>query len=113
MDWIQIAFDFRYVIAAAIAFIVWALFNVSLIKKRIHAAILKGEKWAKYQAENGVLTNGKQVEDWIIENLYPLIVGRWQIILKESTARMIIRYLYKKLIDAMDDGKLNGSIEEG
>lgn len=106
----EILFEYRYVLVFVVALFIWALFNVELLKKRIHAAILKGEKWAKLQAEQNVNKSGQEVEDWIIDNLYPLIVGRWQIILKETTARMIIRYLYKKLIDAMDDGKINNSI---
>jgi len=106
----EMLIEYRYVIVAVVALIVWAIFNWEKVKKKVESAILKGEKWAKDEAKKGIEHSGQEVEDWIIENLYSLIVGRWRVIINEKMARKIIRFIYRKLIDALDDGKINDSV---
>jgi hypothetical protein len=103
---LAILFEYRYLAVAVVGFVVFAIFEYETLKKYINAGIVKAEKWAKEQT----LADGQAKEDWIVDNIYPILPMRIKIFVKESMFRSIIRFFYKKLIDWLDDGKLNNSI---
>ena len=105
----NLAWEYRYIIVAAIGFIIFAFVGVGYtnIKKYINAGIMKAEKWAKDQT----LANGQEKEDWVVANIYPLIPFYIKGFVNEEVFRVLVRVFFFFLVDWLDDGKINGSIQ--
>jgi hypothetical protein len=103
----SLAWEYRYIIVAAIGFIVFAFVGIGYanIKKYINAGIMKAEMWAKDQT----LADGQAKEDWVVSNIYPLIPFYIKGFVSEEVFRVLVRFFYTKLVDWLDDGKINGS----
>ena len=98
--------EYRYIIALVIGFIFYAIFEWQRTQKILYALIAQAKRYAK----DMILKSGKEQEDWVVEKAYiclPLMIRGF---ISEDMLRKIIRYLYDKLKDFIDDGEFNGSV---
>lgn len=106
----NLIFEYRYIIIYALVLIVGIIFNPSEFKARLYQAILQAKKLAK----DGVLQTGIAQEDYVVANISKFVGFRFKFILTligENNLRLIIKKLYIKAIDLVDDGKLNDSVK--
>jgi hypothetical protein len=109
MDWKAILWDWRFIIILILGAILFALFEWSSAKE----IILKGCLMAKKLAKDAVLSSGQAQEDWVVFRIYPCLPAPMRVFVSEATFRKIVRWLYGKAKDYLDDGELNGSISQG
>lgn len=101
--------EYRFVIIAVVAFILYVIFNPQDLKLRIMNAILD----AKQLAKEGVLKSGLEQRDWVVSNVFMFLNNRWSFVVKilgEDRLKVIIQNLYDKALDYIDDGKFNNSL---
>jgi len=101
--------DWRYAIIAVIALIIFAIFEWGKVKE----VILKGCLMAKKLAKDAVLNSGQEQEDWVVTKVFALLPLPARLVISEDLFRKIIRWLYGKAKDYLDDGLINGSITGG
>ncbi len=99
---INLIWEYRFVLLLIIAVF---LFQWEIAKTRIYAAIAQAKRYAKDQ----VLKNGKQQEEYVVRLALHKLPLSLRLFIGENTLRQIVRWLYKKLMDYMDDGILNES----
>ncbi|MCB2288696.1 hypothetical protein LGK97_02820 [Clostridium sp. CS001] len=75
-------------------------------KTQAYALMLQAKRLAKDE----VLKNGEQQVEWIIKRSYQFLPKKLTIFISEERMRNIIRYLYEKLKDVIDDGQVNNSL---
>ena len=102
MKIINIIWEYRFVLLLIIAVF---LFQWELVKTRIYAAIAQAKRYAKDQ----VLKNGAQQEEYVVKLMLHKLPLSLRLFIGESTLRQIVKWLYRKLMDYMDDGILNDS----
>jgi hypothetical protein len=64
---------------------------------------------AKSLAKDAVLQSGEQQFEWVIARAYQYIPSSLKLFLSEDMVRKMVRWLYSKGKDYLDDGKLNNS----
>jgi len=101
--------EWRYVIAVVIALVIFAVFEWGKVKE----AVLKGALMAKKLAKDAVLNSGQEQEDWVVMKVYPLIPAVARVVISEAAFRKLVRWLYGKAKDLLDDGVINGSRRGG
>lgn len=101
--------DWRYIIALILIIIVYTIFEWGKVKE----IILKGCLMAKKLAKDAILNSGQEQEDWVVMRVWPCLPVPVRVVLSEAAFRKIIRWLYGKAKDYLDDGKINGSIQGG
>ncbi|AWK52198.1 hypothetical protein DIC82_14845 [Clostridium beijerinckii] len=105
----ELIWEYRYVILLVVASGVYTILEWSSVKGKILNAIVA----AKDLAKDKVLHGGKAQEDWVVSRVYMILPIRIKLLLSEELLRKIIKYLYQKSMDLIDDGKVNNSyIEE-
>lgn len=104
----DLIWEYRYVILLAIGAILYTILEWGSVKGKILNAIVA----AKDLAKDKVLHGGKAQEDWVVSRVYLLLPTRVKLFLSEELLRKIIRYLYQKSMDLLDDGKVNNSFTE-
>ena len=80
----------------------WASF-----KSQVYSLMLQAKRLAKDE----VLKNGDEQVEWIIKRSYQFLPKRISVFISEKVMMGIIKYLYEKLKDLVDDGEMNNSIE--
>lgn len=103
----EVVWENRYVILAIIGAMFYSIFEWSSVKGKILNAIVA----AKDLAKDKVLHGGKAQEDWVVSRVYMILPVRVKLFLSEKLLRKIIRYLYQKSMDLIDDGQINNSYE--
>jgi hypothetical protein len=101
-----ILWEWRFVIGVAIAFGAWCILEWEKAKGGLYQLMLL----AKGKAKDMILNSGQEQEDWVVEKAWSLLPLKFKIFLNEDTLRKIIRWLYRKAKDKLDNGKLDGSI---
>ena len=101
----EFLWDWRFVIIVAVAFLIWCIFDWQKAKTVIYQLMLL----AKSKAKDAILSSGKDQEDWVVEQVWKYLPLKFKIFLSEETIRKIIRWLYMKAKDKIDDGQINGS----
>jgi len=76
-------------------------------KSRLYALMLQ----AKSKAKNAVLLSGQQQEEWVVKHAMQYLPASFRIFLSEDVIRGMVRWLYKKGKDYLDDGKINNSVK--
>lgn len=104
----ELFWEYRYVIVLALVFGLYTILEWSNVKGKILNAIVA----AKDLAKDKVLHGGQAQEDWVVSRVYMIIPARVKLFLSEELLRKIIKYLYQKSMDLLDDGKVNNSFEE-
>lgn len=101
----ELIWDWRFFIVAILALIVFALFEWSKVKEMV----LSGALMAKKLAKDFILNSGQEQEDWVVNKIYPAIPLPARVFVSEATFRKLVRYLYGKAKDYLDDGEMNNS----
>lgn len=102
-----VLYEYRFIIAVVIAVIIFAFLEWEKTKRILYALMLQ----AKSLAKDAVLKSGQAQENWVVEKAMrylPLYVIF--ILGGETQVRKIIKWLFQKGKDYIDDGKLNDSI---
>lgn len=101
----DLLWDWRFIIAAILALFVFALFEWGKVKEMV----LSGALMAKKLAKDFILNSGQEQEDWVVNKIYPIIPLPARVFISEATFRKLVRYLYGKAKDYLDDGEMNNS----
>lgn len=104
----EIIFEFRYVIIAIVGLAIWAFFNWGKVVEIANAGILN----AKRAAKDGFLRSGREQENFAVTNFYPFLPTVVRAVISQDTFRKIVRYIYKKSADWIDNGKIDDSYKE-
>lgn len=101
-------YEYRFIITVVIAVIIFAIAEWRKTKTILYALMLQ----AKSLAKDAVLKSGQSQEDWVVEKAMRYLPLYIIFILGgETQVRKIIKWLFQKGKDYLDDGKLNGSIK--
>ena len=107
MDFIlDLAWQFRFVLVVVVAVALFALFEWEKFKQVAYKMMLQ----AKTMAKDMVLHSGKEQEDWVVEKVYMFMPLPAKVFISKKLLRKIVKFLYDKGKDYIDDGKLNNSI---
>lgn len=105
MKILNIIWEFRFVLLLVIAAVFYCALQWEKAKVMIYAGIAQAKRYAKDQ----VLKNGRQQEEYVVRLVLQRLPLSLRLFLGEDTLRRIVRWLYSKLLDYMDDGVLNES----
>lgn len=103
----DLIWEWRYVILLGIGATLYTILEWGSVKGKILNAIIA----AKDLAKDKVLHGGKAQEDWVVSRVYLVLPNRVKLFLSEELLRKIIKYLYQKSMDLLDDGKVNNSYD--
>ena len=98
--------EYRFLFMTALAVIFYAISDWKSFKADAYNYMLR----AKSLAKNGILKSGKEQEEWVVNLILQKAPKSWVRFLSEKQKREIIKYLYDKGLDLLDDGKLNNSL---
>ena len=99
--------EWRYVIILALAVLVYCFFEWNKAKEIIYKAMLA----AKQLAKERIIKGGENQETWVVNRVYKMLPVRLKLIVSEEVRRKIIKWLYLKSMDYLDDGKFNNSFD--
>lgn len=99
------AFEYRFVIAVVVCFVLFYLFEREKGYSLLYNLMLQ----AKRMAKDAILKSGQEQEDWVVEKALYLLPTSWKVFVSETQTRKIVKWLFHKGKDLLDDGKLNGS----
>lgn len=102
---LNIIWEFRFVLLLVIAAVFYCVLQWEKVRADIYAIMTQAKRYAKDQ----VLKNGAQQEEYVVRLALQRLPLSLRLFLGEDTIRRIVRWLYKKLMDYMDDGILNES----
>lgn len=105
MKMLNIIWEFRFILLLVLAAVFYCLFEWEKAKTTIYATMTQAKRYAKDQ----VLKNGRQQEEYVVRFVLHRLPLSLRLFIGEDTVRKIVRWLYKKLMDYMDDGILNES----
>lgn len=98
--------EYRFVFMTAVAVIFYAIGDWKSFKAQAYNYMLR----AKSLAKDGILKSGKEQEEWVVNLILQKAPKSWVRFLSEEQKRKIVKCLYDKGLDLLDDGKLNNSI---
>ena len=98
-------FDLRFVLVFILCTILFASFEWERFKVKVSALIIG----AKTLAKEKVLMTGKEQEDYVVMKIFSYIPTWIHKAIPEDVLRKLIKYLYTRAMDYIDDGKLNDS----
>jgi hypothetical protein len=104
----ELILEYRYVILVIIGVALYTILEWSNVKGKILNAIVA----AKDLAKDKIIHGGQAQEDWVVSRVYLIIPARVKLFLSEELLRKIIKYLYQKSMDLLDDGQVNNSYSE-
>lgn len=99
--------DVQYLVAGAIALVFVGLLEWGKTKSTIYNVMLR----AKDMAKDNILSCGKEQEDWVVNKLKQVLPKRVTIFIGDEMLRQLVRFLYKRGLDYLDDGKFNNSVK--
>lgn len=102
---LAILWEWRFVIMLFISTALYCFFEWEKARANIYAGIAQAKRYAKDQ----ILKNGAQQEEYVVKLMLEKLPLVWRIFLSEDNIRKIVKWLYSKLGDYMDDGILNES----
>lgn len=102
---ISILWEWRFVIILLLAAVLYCIMEWEKAKRIIYAGIAQAKRYAKDQ----VLKSGKQQEEYVVKLMLQKLPLSLRIFLGEDLIRRIVKWLYTRLADYMDDGILNES----
>lgn len=98
----------RYLVIVVIGIIIFAILDWKNFKIWVLEVIVQAKRLAKDKC----LNSGKEQEDWVVSTLMKIRPLWIKPFLTEPRLRKIVQVSYRTVKDKLDDGKLNGSIEE-
>lgn len=106
MDLKVFLWEWRWVIVLILALIIFAIFEWGKVKEMA----ISGALMAKKLAKDAILNSGQEQEDWAVMRFYPLLPLPARVVISEAVFRKIVKHLYGKAKDYLDDGELNNSV---
>lgn len=103
---LDLLWEYRYLVIIIIGVLMYALLEWNSFKAKCYALMLQAKRYAK----DRVLNSGDEQVEWVIKKAYQCLPKTVTLFISEKLMRKIIRYLYVKLKDYMDDGSINNSI---
>lgn len=104
---LSIIWEWRFIFLLSVGTVLYCLLEWQKAKAIIYAGIAQAKRYAKDQ----ILKSGKQQEDYVVKLALQFLPLAWKLLIGEDNIRKLIRWLYKKLGDYMDDGILNDTYE--
>jgi hypothetical protein len=98
--------EYRFFIILALAVVLYAITQWKEFKSRAYALMLQAKRLAK----DAILKSGDEQVEWIIKRAYQFLPKSIMAFISEDRLRKIIKWLYDKAKDWIDDGRINGSI---
>lgn len=99
--------EVQYLVAGILIVLIVALLEWGNTKAVVYSVMLR----AKDLAKDKILTCGKEQEDWVVAKLKKALPKRLLLFLGEDMLRAIVKFLYNKGLDYLDDSKFNNSIK--
>lgn len=99
--------EFQYLVASVIVVVAIGLLEWTKTKVIVYNVMLR----AKDLAKDKILSCGKEQEDWVVNKLKQLLPKRITLFIGDEMLRSIVKFLYDKGIDYLDDGKFNNSVK--
>lgn len=99
--------DVQYLIAGVIIVVVVGLLEWNNTKVVAYNLMLR----AKDLAKDKILSGGKEQEDWVVAKLKEVLPKRLTLFLGDEVLRTLVKFLYNKGLDYLDDGKFNNSVK--
>lgn len=90
----------------AVALYAWAEWNN--FKQVTYGLMLQAKRYAK----DKVLESGDEQVEWVVNKAYQFLPSRLTIFINKDLMRKVIKFLYEKLRDYLDDGLINNSISK-
>lgn len=103
---LSVVWEWRFVLVLAAAFVLFCLLEWQRTKTKLYALMLQ----AKRMAKDAVLNSGQEQEDWVVKKAMQFMPVSLRLFLSEDVTRRIVRWLFGKLKDYLDDGQVNGSV---
>lgn len=97
--------EWRYAIILLAGCGIYSFFEWNNVKNIIYKAMLA----AKQLAKDKIISGGEAQENWVLNRAYSILPSRVKMFISEESLRKIIKYLYIKSMDYLDDGKINNS----
>jgi|GEM_PF-2642604 len=104
-NYVVILWEWRFIIGYIMAGVLFFLMEREKGMKMIYAGIAQAKRYAKDQ----ILKNGTQQEAYVVKLMLEKLPLAWRIFLGEDIIRRIVKWLYNKLGDYMDNGVLDES----
>ena len=104
----EVFWEWRYLIVFIFAGGFYSFFEWNNVRNTIYKAMLA----AKQLAKEKVISGGEAQENWVVNRVYAALPARVKLVLSEDTLRKIIKNLYIKSMDYLDDGKINNSYSD-
>ena len=101
----ETVFDLRFIIIALLGLLVFVLFEFEIFKTKVASLMLA----AKQLAKDKVLATGKEQEDFVVIKILSYLPAWIREAIPEDVLRKLIKYLYNRAMDYIDDGKFNES----
>ena len=105
MNILSFLWEWRFLIIIGVAFLLYCVLEWQKAKAVLYRGMLQAKKLAK----DAVLNSGQEQEEWVIEKAYQFLPLSWRIFISKDRVRIVVRWLYKKAKDYLDDGILNNS----
>lgn len=102
----QLIWEYRYMLIVIAIFVLHCMLEWEKVKSKIYALMLQ----AKSLAKDAVLKSGDEQVEWVVKKSYQFLPKSIIIFISKDSMRKIIRYLYSKAKDYLDDEQLNNSI---
>lgn len=106
MDVKALLWEYRFIIIVAIAIALYAMVAWNDFKAKAYALMLQAKRLAK----DAVLKSGDEQVEWVIKKAYQFLPKSITVFISEDMMRKIVKYLYDKAKDYIDDGQFNNSI---
>ena len=108
-SYLMALWEWRFVIMLIVSAIFYCLFERERSRKMIYAGIAQAKRYAKDQ----ILKNGAQQEEYVIKLMLEKLPLSLRLFMGEDEIRYLVKKLYGKLCDYIDDGTLNESYKVG
>jgi hypothetical protein len=102
---ISFMWDARFIIAVLVAFAGFAILEREKANSILYALMLQ----AKRMAKDEILKSGQEQEDWVVRKALIFLPATVRIFLSEEAIRVIVKFLFNKAKDFLDDGEFNGT----
>lgn len=106
---LSVLWEWRFIVMLVLFTGLFCLFEWEKAKRIIYAGIAQAKRYAKDQ----MLKNGSQQEAYVVKLMLEKLPLAWRIFLGEDNIRKIVKWLYNKLGDYMDNGVLDESYKVG
>lgn len=105
---LMVVYEWRYIIAILICGVVYSIFEWSRVRGMAYQCIISAKQLAKEKILNG----GQEQEDWVVAKLTLLLPKSITLFLGEDMIRQLVKKLYIKAMDLIDDGQINNSFNK-